>query len=199
MKARVNRVFFHELGHFVAHELNAQHFDGYRANAIYISPCANDPNEFCGGTDFDLPDEIRNAAKAAPPVNRLAQYLASIVHGCIFQCYYTKGDFRACFDVHGCNDLRYWSGAIDANKLIGTKPMFSRIEAEYFQTLCKNNVLDGFMQLNPDDYIEETELNHFQVNVKDLRLNTECLVNDYNESYQQLISSYQSLIAKLNL
>lgn len=44
-------VFFHELGHFIANELNRKYYSGTGNNSISIYPSSNNPYVFDGETN----------------------------------------------------------------------------------------------------------------------------------------------------
>ncbi len=80
-----NRVFFHELGHFIARQINHLHYSGPAVKSIEIYPHPDFPELYLGDTKVHLSgDEKENK----PPNNEeLSKYLASSTYGCIFQAY----------------------------------------------------------------------------------------------------------------
>ena len=44
----VERVFFHELGHFVAHEINKLKYNRFGVESISLKRCLRDRNVWCG-------------------------------------------------------------------------------------------------------------------------------------------------------
>lgn len=76
--AKIHRVFFHELGHFVARELNKKYFDGVGCEEIRIEPCNTFNYDFMGKTIPEKPyDFNENDSESKVPLTRLAQTLAT--------------------------------------------------------------------------------------------------------------------------
>lgn len=193
---RLNRVFFHELGHYVAQELNRQFYNGTGVRSVTIFPCEQNNNELCGGTQPHFPEGHNPNDKKPPPIERLAQYLASVIHGCMFQCYHDKSNIDECFRTYGNNDTDYWLSALKSHKMGEANKDFARIDAAYFRQLLDTHALDGFMQLVPQNYLVVGEPNHYDVNLERLSEDTNCLIAEYANIYRQLIENYSTLVRK---
>src|SRR4051812_19744682 len=100
----IDRVFYHELGHFVAHQLNFAYYKGNGICEIKIYPCHQNIEEYCGHTKPIEPEGYDEKDKKPPPAERLAEYLARTVYGCMFQAYYEKSELVNCFKKYGTHD-----------------------------------------------------------------------------------------------
>src|SRR2546428_7727245 len=166
---KIERVFFHELGHFVAQELNNMHYAGTGVKEIKIHPCEEKPDEFCGGTQPNLPEGQEEDDKKPPPIERLAQFLISKVHGCMFQCYYESSSLSDCYRTFGNGDIDSWLGALVSHKLSVENKHFAAAEQKYYDTLLTEKTLDPLMKLQPNDYLVIEKPNHYLVNMEKLR------------------------------
>jgi hypothetical protein len=135
--------FFHELGHFVAHELNAIHFGGPEVIRITLEPENPDRD---GEISIDVPTFYS-------PDNpnfrsRLPQYLASLVYGCYFETYYLQrtinkvpatdcvSAFLQCYSSgKGQSDSARRGQFLDAADMVMEKHKFSAIEDAYLEAL----------------------------------------------------------------
>lgn len=190
----IERVFYHELGHYTAQELNRRYYNGTGVNEILIYPCAKDETKFCGHTQPKLPEGYDGKIKKPPPIHRLAEYLASLVYGCFFQCYWQNISISDCFNTYGNDDTNYWLGAIRGNNMVSTNKYFAAIDEEYYRKLVKNRDLDRFFSLRPADYLVETQPRHYQVNLAKLDKDANETIVAHHEHYKMLINSYGSVI-----
>jgi hypothetical protein len=197
--ASLEQVFYHELGHFIANELNRIHYSGLGVASITIQPCNENPREFCGGAKPIAPADYNENEKKAPPIERLAEYLARVIHGCIFQSYYQQISLDGCLRDSGKSDQAYWNGALIENKLFGKRSNFFEIQDNYKNYLQKNKFLANFMSLKPNDYLTETDLHHYSVNLEKLSLDTQDAIEDYFPNYKVLVDNYQNAITQKDL
>lgn len=151
---KVSRVFFHELGHLVANNLNMKHFGGYGVEKIIIKPCGNHPGEYCGELFPILPDGRTHTDGIHVPKSKLAQYLAGLMYGCIFQSYHQQSCLKQCLDSNGCEDITEYSGALSKHGIGYTNDSIYSIIEQHFRTLMQQNTLDAFMDLNPETFLE---------------------------------------------
>lgn len=194
--ATVEQVFYHELGHFVANELNRIYYSGLGVSSISIFPCKEDPSKFCGGTTPIKPVDHDENEKKPPPLERLAEYLARVVHGCIFQSYYQQVTLDQCLEINGQNDQGYWNGALISYNLFYNRKIFFEIQNNYDQKVQKNKLLESFMSLNPIDYLIESKPDHYDVDLEKLSENIHASIENYFPCYRTLVDSYQNEINK---
>lgn len=191
---RIKRVFFHELGHFVARELNYIHFNGTGSAEIKIYPCREEQSEYCGHITPILPEGVLESDRTAVPIDRLAEHLASDLYGCIFQSYYLNTGLETCTKTNGKDDIKDWIGSLYANKLSFLNTKISPLSIKHLELLKSQKLLDQFMKLTPEEYLIEAEEKHFSVNLEKLRRNTCILLVEHGEYYKKFVEQHQAVI-----
>jgi hypothetical protein len=158
--------FFHELGHFVAHELNAIHFGGPEVIRITLEPEKSDRD-----AEISIGDATFYAPTNIDFRSRLPQYLASLVYGCYFETYYLQKTidkrpvadclpaFVECYSAgKGNADASLRCTFLDSIGVVMEKYLFSDIEDAYFEKLVRGNHLDMWMILDPEKYVRNGTL-----------------------------------------
>jgi hypothetical protein len=110
----INRVFYHELGHFVSLELNKKYYNGFGCAEIKIYPdVASGRLDFLGKTISIKPTGFSKDEPTPLNFSWLSENLVNFCYGCIFQAYFLSGDFDDCFEIgsHGDCDLNKWIGS----------------------------------------------------------------------------------------
>ncbi|TJY35889.1 hypothetical protein [Pontimicrobium aquaticum] len=154
-------VFFHELGHYIAHELNYELYGIGKVESIDF-------------IEYQLPNGLQYQGKTIPLVSdgdnrdkeltNLPEKIAELVYGCYFQTLYTKLPFKSCFDFH--NDQS--KGYIDAKCLVGALMQFRinreriilypYLNEEYFDELTKReSEFNSVFRINYEDCINKTD------------------------------------------
>ncbi len=190
----VFRVFFHELGHFVARELNLKYFNGTGSAEILIYPCENDNNDFCGHLRPISPEELNSSDNTPVPLERLAEHLVVDVYGCIFQSYYLNSDFKNCTETNGEEDIKKWIGSLFANKLSYINRDIFPICIEYFEYLKSEHLLDAFMRIEPKDYLITLQDNKYCVDLNQLRNDISEIVEFHFQYYKLFVTCHQKII-----
>jgi len=191
---KIHRVFFHELGHFVARELNENYFDGTGSVEIKIYPCPQDASEYCGHLTPIRPEGISENDKTPVPIDRLAEHLTCNIYGCIFQSYYLNIDVRTCTDINGEDDIKDWIGSLSANKLSFLNKEIFQLSTQYLELLKSQKLLDKFIKVLPEDYLIETEYRHYVVNLHKLRDDTSQIIEEHHEYYKKFVEGHQEII-----
>lgn len=191
---KLSRVFFHELGHFVARRINFQYYEkGFEISEMRIYPCPGHEYEYCGhitpirpeGYPPDLP----------VPKERLIYHIASISYGCFFQSYWQKIEsFTDCLDKYGERDVIDWFNSLKANGLSDLNTDFSKVEKEYYESLINEKSLENFMKIIPDDYLINVRENEYEVQIDKLLEATQDLILEHFEKYSLLIAGYQEIL-----
>jgi len=193
MKEDVKRVFFHELGHFVAHEINKRYYHGTGTKSIEIFPFPYNNELFEGDAKINCSEDERE--KNVPRIELLAEYLASSTYGCIFQSYYKNEEtFDDCFKDNGRKDSEQWLKAMRNYRIDDYKSEITRVESGYFKMLRKKGALDNFMTLEPENYLTDRGFENYSVDVDKLRKDTENIVTAHQKDYDELIQKYQAYI-----
>lgn len=195
MEIIINRVFFHELGHFVARELNFKFYSGTGTKEILIMPCGDKSlGEYCGQIIPNVPEGIDLEMKIPVPLNRLAEHLAALTYGCIFQAYNLNTDLEDCFNANGRKDLNSWRCSLISNKLGSFRQDIFEAEKEYFNKLLKNKSLEDFMKIEFKNYLKLENDNLYVIEIDRLREDLSYTVNNHYSQYQELILTYKSIL-----
>lgn len=192
----ITRVFFHELGHYVAQELNRIYYGGTGVHEMSIFPCATDNSELCGGTLPKLPDGVDRTEHRPPPIERLAQLLASLVHGCMFQCYFDGTKFGDCLITFGDGDINDRLGALSSHGISFAHKYFYNLDVLYFQNLVSNSLLSDFGKLNPQDYFLSQNQDKILIDLDRLQKEIGPVIAAYYPTYKGLIDSYNAIISR---
>ncbi len=188
------RVFYHELGHFTARELNAKYYKGAPTKSFEIFLHDSQLGLYCGELKVDKsnhPDEGE-----APKSDNLATYLASSSYGCFFQSLHLDQSLNDCFNRNGQDDYVKWMSSLTANKLSHLKAEFVDIEKKYFESLKCDPSITEILKINQREFLSKPspEAQNFYADIKTLRETLEPLIDQHYTSYQKLIKQYQQLI-----
>lgn len=192
MEDKIRRVFFHELGHFIAREINHLKYDGPIPIQIKIFPCTEDPMEFCGET-VPKPQLDPKMAMIGGRT-RLPSYLLSLSYGCIFQSYYTQQDLNFCFQYHGASDFAKASGTLVFHKIFQVNDLLSQLDHDILNTLCSEKLLEGLMELEIEKYLIPKGENCFEVDIDKLRKDTADFVAKHFQVYEVFIDMYTNVV-----
>jgi hypothetical protein len=189
----IKRVFFHELGHFVARELNAKYYNRAPIKSIEIYLCNAAINEYCGELVIDKTNHPEDGD--VPTIKNLAPYLASSTYGCIFQSLYLGQSLSDCFNKNGQDDYGKWMEALTVNKLENCKAAFVATEKEYFESLSGNPTIVEILKIDPFEFAKKPsqEAANYYVEIDNVRNKISTLIDKHYTTYQQLISRYQKL------
>lgn len=188
----IKRIFFHELGHFIAHEINRNFYHGNGTKSIVIYPAQGNPNLFMGDAVINLSEDERE--RNAPSKEILPEYLASSTYGCIFQAYYLNTPLNDCFEQNGQDDSKKWYASLCANGLDHLRPEISAVEKEYFELLKQKKALDEMVDLNPEIYLNSLGNENYNVDINQLRIDCASFVDKHREMYDILINKYLEIL-----
>jgi len=153
------RTFIHEVGHFVARELNKRLFKvGNGVEEIFILKVNNiQKTNIGGGTKARIPDLYNHNEVVDIP-----EYIAVLVYGCLFQILATKVRFDQCFCLergsYGLKDAEQFSAL--AKYLSGSKrkEIFDYFDKTYISLLLDNyQHLRQVLDMKFENFIIEDE------------------------------------------
>ncbi len=199
MKKIKHRVFFHEVGHFVASEINHSHFGLSTVEKIILTKheLGNSIN-YSGQTIFIVPE---GEQKDKPLVN-LPQKLANLIYGCYFQSLFLDTELKLCFDFSNPDA----NGKIDYNQTFAALTQFKTpvkqrveffpyIEQQYFNELKTPKAdFNKIFQLNPEDYFIEINNYKTEVNLKKLRVDISGFLKIHQNTYLGFISEINRIL-----
>jgi hypothetical protein len=195
MGEKIERVFYHELGHFVARQLNKIYFEGTSVKRILLYPCQEKRDMYCGRTDVHQ-EEGKPNPKEPPTRKQLAEILASQMYGCMFQAYFMKQSFVGCLTVNGTEDLDFRRSSLEINGLYWERDFFSEVEDAYFDQLVNGNLLEGFRVCNHERYLKEYATNQYEVIIGELQQHLEAAIEAHASIYKSFISKIEAVIAE---
>jgi hypothetical protein len=191
MKDDAKRVFFHELGHYVAHELGKRFYNGTGTKSIAIFPNVDDKDKFEG--DARIVTTPNGEKRDALSIEKLPEILAAATYGCIFQAYFKNEDtFDDCFRENGMEDTKLWKDAMRNFRIDDFRNEILAEEKEFYKSLRDQKALEDFMKLDPDNFVTEHGTDNYYVNIDQLRKETEALVLNHHEKYKHLIEKYET-------
>ncbi|MBS9774434.1 MAG: hypothetical protein KGV59_04670 [Tenacibaculum sp.] len=172
----MSRVFFHEIGHFIAQELNYKLFKvGLGTEKIWIeSKRFSNKIDYCGGVRPKKPVDYVDDGEIRKPIH----YISNIIYGCIIQTLYLKSKedykFHDCFDyrddANGKSDVehfastgKYFDGKIRKKVIEFIKNIYiSRLEND------KNHLKKLFL-LEPTKFIITSKTRRKELDLNLLR------------------------------
>lgn len=195
MEASKNRVFFHELGHFIAAQLNHIIFDHAEVEKIIIVRYEND---FTGETRYKIPEGI---PFDTPTIN-LPQKLSKLIYGCYFQSLYLDSDLKMCFDnknadANGKMDMVQTITALSGFKVSSEKRKnyYPYIEIEYFSLLKeKKDDFQLLFSLDPKEFFIEINDSVTEVDLHKLNFNVTEFVSKHTPLYLEFIERIEQIL-----
>lgn len=202
MKEDLQRVFIHELGHFVSSELNYKIYKyDRRANEIIIAPRLN--------TDFYNGSISTNKAT---PYSYLPEFSAkeyvNIFYGCLFESIYRSIDISKCLkcsvtrEEHLIENIG--NGKIDALHLFGisnrseikhkSSLWYSHVTKVYFPSMQqRRSLFQAFFDLDVRKFIKKEYSNRIEINIENLTIYTSEFIDQHQSIYKQLIEDLESI------
>lgn len=190
----LHRVFFHELGHFVAHEINFLYYSGTGTKSITLYPVSHNDSRYVGDAKINLSADVKE--KDCPSLEMLPAYLASSTYGCLFQAYQTNGSLDDCFKINGQKDAEQWYWVLRTHRLDDYKSEVTAAEKEFFVKLVKEKLLEKFMLLDPDKYLIKIDSANYVVNMELLREDTKSMVEEHVSVYREMVENITGLVDK---
>jgi hypothetical protein len=195
----VNRVFRHELGHYIANEINYNNGKATASKAIIFFPCVEGTEDLCGNLVVEQNLQL-NPKNEIVRKDRLPEFIAKVIMGCVFQCYFDGLDINTCFDRQGKGDCSAILKAKNKNGLNYDKKIaLSKIEDGILQTLKNYRSLEFINELDANEFIVTTETeNMWQMDMVAIR----AIFNhpDYNafeKQYNRFVYELRSVIEEL--
>ena len=199
MKSNKHRVFFHEIGHFVANEINHAHFGVSQVEKIRLTRHElGNSTDYIGETIYAVPEgEDRNK-----PLQNLPPKLANLIYGCYFQSIYQNTELEMCFDfsnssANGKVDMDHTIAALTQFQVSAAKrrEFYPLIKEQYFKTLLsrKEDFIYVF-KLSPENYF--IEINEFvtEVDLENLRIDLSSFIELHTDIYLSFVSEIMRIL-----
>lgn len=189
----LHRVFFHEVGHFISHEINAKFYGGHRTESIILEPNPHFPELYIGAAKIEYEGK---GQKYVAKREELARFLATSTYGCIFQAYYLNEGLRISQDKNCMDDMQQWLGALRLYELDYWSPDIHEKDQQFLEELRQQKSLDAVMALDPNKYLLAEEGGVFTVDLEKLRADVNDLIKQHREEYDGLIAKYDNILAQ---
>ncbi|GIZ09322.1 hypothetical protein [Flavobacterium sp. UMI-01] len=185
------RTFIHEIGHFIARELNKDVFKiGLGVDEIYITGNENffTSKNGAGGTKPKKPkDFIENNIVYNPD-----ELVAVLLYGCLFQSIYYKTKFNDCFTIQnyasGKKDAEHFSSLEKYISGQKRKRIVEYLDDEYINVL--NSCPEHFELINKlhyEDFILCIRDGDYIIDIEKLRNELKPFSEEHASYYKQLI------------
>lgn len=194
METKKQRVFIHEIGHFISHEMNKKFYANFLGTeSIRIYSCPNHFNEYCGETIPNKPENYNGIIEKIP-LERLPNFLISLMYGCILQSIHQNEKNSVCINVNGQKDVDEWLGNLHSYNISFLNRKISPILEDYIKLCVEKNLFEKILKLTYSDFILNNYDSVYEFDI--IKLN-EILENFYIEHYpyyNQLVVEHRNLI-----
>lgn len=153
----IQKVFIHELGHFIANLINYKHSQLSKPETIHFYPCEEDNTELCGHLVVEKPEGYKDEIA---PKERLAEYIGKTVMGCVFQSYFLNVSLEKCLYSNGSSDCGGIHTAKNKNAMSFQQMQgLSKLEDTFVIILKNAKALEFVYDLDPSQFIQEPKTN----------------------------------------
>ncbi|MES2620023.1 MAG: hypothetical protein V4615_04155 [Bacteroidota bacterium] len=191
MHPAVKTVFFHELGHLIARELNLKNFGVMGATKeIVIYPSKHPWRDYDGATIPLIPE----GEEPDKPVVSIAEKLAVIPYGCFVEAIFLKKDFETCFSSNngGGKDLDNW--ATLRMKALDSKSLYQHVK-DHFSLLTASNAFDELFKIDVESYLVEEE-GKYTVDLDKLKNLIKDFLSKHEELYLPFVEKIREFLPK---
>lgn len=186
-------VFFHELGHFIAHELNYE-FSGFgKVEMVKFITLNNIHYE--GQT---IPFLKKNQTRNDKVVN-LPEKIAELIYGCYFQSIYTNLPLKFCLDTENKSSSGYLDAKYIESSLFDFKIMRERqslypyLHIKYYEQLKSSSLFKELFSVNCLDFLEPTDFG-YTANILKLEKLTENFRGSHKNDFNEFIFTIKDII-----
>lgn len=193
-----NRVFIHELGHFIANTINFEQFGIYEIEKIRLTKHFVDESiDYMGETIKKVPAGLAIDL----PVQNLPQKIAGLIYGCYFQSIHLNKELKLCFDysnqdANGNKDMHQVISGLSLYQISveKRKKLYPFMEVEYFNVLRKTDIFDFLFQLKPENYFIEISDIETHVDLVKLKDATKEFISRHTSTYLGFIEEIELIL-----
>lgn len=184
-------IFWHEVGHYCAQQLNKKYYGKFGCRGIEIIKVdQNGVIRYKGGATQNTPPDHD---PDSPEINHPASFIGSLVYGCIFQSCFLNEPFAACFNTrengaNGFNDYdRVWGTANFKFSLSDDEKdkLDDEISAQ-FKIVCTNLTKFGIFKTEISNLIERDEETTW-IPAEELDKRFTLFLNQHGELYKPFV------------
>jgi hypothetical protein len=189
-------VFWHEAGHFVAQQLNAQFFVGL--GTVHLSITRRElPNQNFDYEGETLPVQPLNYSNN-DRIQHPASMVASAVYGCFFQCTRCRIPLKACLEarhmgVHGYND--YEKVVVAQRRCLSTpesRDLVDKCIEEYFNKLQFRPEMAELFSQDVSNYVSSQDAT-FYIDLPDLITKLTTFMEAHKDFYLEFVEKLELL------
>ncbi|KQK26099.1 hypothetical protein AR438_10990 [Chryseobacterium aquaticum] len=189
----IRKIFFHELGHFIAYKFSSKDIEGFKIGEIKITKCPPCKNGFGGHITPILPADFDNKSRLSP--ERLAHSFTNNYFGCIFQILLTDSEqhLELCMQDYGQLDQRKVNDNLMSYQLISKTYDI----ADHFYGLCDNlrkENFDTLKNLDLEKLLSDTN-EEISVNIDYLEKDSHSFIDSFHEIYHKQLKVLTEIIS----
>ncbi|MBL7704911.1 MAG: hypothetical protein JNM21_05110 [Taibaiella sp.] len=193
LEDKFKRIFWHEIGHFVAHFFNKEYFGNLGTEIIEIT-YHPEYNDFTGRLK---PKKPLGQEHLEPPLKDYTNFITTIIYGCLFQSIFTNKEFEYCFDYNKSNT----NGYDDASKfwdnmrnLKVDKESIYEIVLEHFNIVKESNCLNLLFDSNISSLILSKGQNKYEILLDQLELHIVPFLTELKMLYTNFYKKIYSVV-----
>ncbi|WP_417558588.1 hypothetical protein [Mesoflavibacter zeaxanthinifaciens] len=200
----LKKVFFHELGHYIAEELNEKHFGTAPTKLIsFQTNIQGEENHHLIQYSGKQVSEDENNFNWEPPYNSIDSVpykIASILYGCIFQYLYNfSSEVENCYRGNGENDaarithcsIIFFQGQKRVDKL---KAIYS-LAQEHAKVLSSTKLRDIILEWDLKRLLnQKNEIYHLEVDLSNLSLVSTEIIEIIEKKYLVFVDDLRNVI-----
>jgi hypothetical protein len=188
MEVKFKRIFMHEVGHFIAHQMNKLFYNGsLGVDEINIY---KELDEYWGSTIPLKP--VNDFKELPPPPERLVSFLILCYYGCVVQSAYQEIELNDCFNIYGKGDKDEIIGFLDQNKIYRNNEIF-KLFCNYTENSNAKNHFSEVFKLNHLDYFKKKDNSHFKIDLAKLENKLLPFFDKHFEEYDSLVKDCNKL------
>ncbi len=194
----LNRVFFHELGHFIAQELNYKIYNvAQGTEEIWIKPLIlNKDIDYIAGTKVKKPKGYI-LKKDKRIIDFPIHFIGNVVYGCIIQTLYLKRNEKYKFE--DCFGFPNKNGSDDVSNFASTNNYFNSKKRREVINFIKNNYIqelenqkrhmDKLFSLNVIDFLND----NYTIKLNELRIVLKDFMSEHEKNYSYFIEKIKKI------
>jgi hypothetical protein len=184
----LQRVFIHELGHFVIKLIAFKHFGIREVERVIFIP---------RGEDFEgriFPKIPPGADRGMPTVNH-AEKIIDLEYGCFFETFYYSASLESCWSPqgHGNEDQRFWEEEVQKFRA-GAREELIELRSAHQKQIIDTGLLEYVKQLDVQDYLVPEK--PYEVDIKKLSEVVESLHKSHEEIVLAYIGNVKEILKK---
>lgn len=184
LEVKFKRIFMHEVGHFIAHQMNKLFYKGsLGVEKIFIFKC-NDQDEYYGKTIPLKP--VNNFKELPPPPERFVSFLIMCYYGCVMQSAYQEIELNDCFNIYGKDDKNEIESFLRQIKVSRNNEIF-KLFCNYTENSNAENHFSEVFKLNHLDYLKKIDNFHFKIDLAKLENKLLPFFDKHFEIYNDLV------------